>query len=345
MTCMTDVTKEKHKNIPIFIPHMGCPHDCIFCDQRIISGQIAFDESAVAGEIEAALATLAPAAKAEIAYFGGSFTAIDRDLMVRLLDLAQSYVNAERVTGIRFSTRPDTVGEDVLEILSHYTVSAIELGLQSMDDEVLTACRRGHTAAQAEDACRRIVARGYDFVGQMMLGLPASTPEKERKTAELICSLGARAVRIYPTVVLDSTALAVMMRQGKYRPLTVEEAAERAADVLEIVQAHDVDVLRVGLCASEGLSGERVVGGAHHPALGELAYSALFGRRMREVLSAAKADLKGKTATFLVPRGKISQAVGQHRANALALCKAFGLAGISIIESEQLTGTQVVLSE
>ena len=345
MTCMTDVTKAKHKNIPIFIPHMGCPHACVFCDQCTISGQASFDEGAVRQEIEAALATIKPEIEVEIAYFGGSFTAIDRDLMVRLLDLAQSYVDAGRVAGIRFSTRPDAVGEDVLDILSRYTIAAIELGLQSMDDEVLTACRRGHTAAQAEDACRRIVARGYTLVGQMMLGLPASTPEKERKTAELICSLGASAVRIYPTVVLEGTALAVMMRQGTYTPLTVDEAAERAADVLAIMHEHNVDVLRVGLCASEGLSGERAVGGANHPALGELAYGVLFGRRMREVLSAAEADPKGKTVTFLVPRGKISQAIGQHRKNTTDLCRAFDLAGVRVCESEGLTGTEVLLKD
>jgi histone acetyltransferase (RNA polymerase elongator complex component) len=337
--------KGKHKNIPIFIPHMGCPHACVFCDQRTISGQATFDEGVVQSEIETALATLAPDAQTEIAYFGGSFTAIDRSLMIRLLDLAQSFVDAGRVAGIRFSTRPDAVGEDVLDILSNYTISAIELGLQSMDDEVLLASHRGHTAAQAEDACRRIVARGYSLVGQMMLGLPASTPDKERKTAELICSLGAGAVRIYPTVVLEGTALAVMMRQGAYTPLMVDEAIERAADVLAIMQAHNVDVLRVGLCASEGLSGERAVGGANHPALGELAYSVLFGRRMREALARSKADLRGKNVTFLVPRGKTSQAVGQHRRNATDLCRAFDLAGVRICECEGLTGTEVLLKD
>ena len=342
---MIGMPRAKHKNIPIFIPHMGCPHDCVFCDQRTISGQMSFDESAVANEIETALSTIVPDAEVEIAYFGGSFTAIDRDLMLRLLDVAETYVDRGRVRGIRFSTRPDAMGDDILDLLSRYTISAIELGLQSLDDEVLCASHRGHTAKQAEDACRRIVARGYSLVGQMMLGLPASTPEKERDTAERICTLGANAVRIYPTVVLDGTALATMMRQGKYTPLTVDEAVERAADVLDIVLAHDVEVLRIGLCASEGLSGERVVGGANHPAMGELAYSALFGRRMKEVLARAKTDLSGKTVTLLVPTGKTSQAVGQHRQNAMALCKTFGLANICVKESAQLTGMQILLSE
>ena len=342
---MTRMPKQTHKNIPIFIPHLGCSHACVFCDQRTISGRTTFDESAVQDEIEAALATVAPTEQVEIAYFGGSFTAIERHRMIRLLDLAQTYVDAGRVAGIRFSTRPDAVEEDILDILSRYTISAVELGLQSMDDEVLAACRRGHTCLQAEDACRRIVARGYALVGQMMLGLPASTPDKERKTAERICALGASALRIYPTVVLEDTALAVMMRKGQYTPLTVDEAVERAADVLDVAAAHGVDVLRVGLCASDGLSGERVIGGANHPALGELAYGALFYRRMSDLLTAPHTDFTGRAVTFYVPLGKTSQAIGQHRKNAIALCHAFGLAGVHVKESKQLTGTQVTLSD
>ena len=139
---MTTIEK-KHKNIPIFIPHMGCPHCCVFCDQRTISGHTAFDERAVQTEIETGIATLPSNTKAEIAFFGGSFTAIDRNLMVRLLEMAQHYVDAGCVQGIRFSTRPDAVGEDILDILDRYSISAVELGLQSMDDEVLLATRRG----------------------------------------------------------------------------------------------------------------------------------------------------------------------------------------------------------
>ena len=337
--------KRLHKNIPIFITHMGCPHACVFCDQRTISGRADFSPDAVKDEIETVLATLAQDAVAEIAYFGGSFTAIDRALMVRLLDVAQGYVDAGKVSGIRFSTRPDAVGEDVLDILSRYTVAAIELGLQSMDDTVLSLCRRGHTAAQAEDACRRIVARGYSLVGQMMIGLPGSTPERELLTAARICELGAVAARVYPTVVFDGTALAAWMRSGEYTPLTNEAAAERSACVLDVFEQHGVDILRVGLCASEGLSSEAAIGGANHSALGELAYGALFRMRMAQALSAGKMDWRGKRVTLLVPRGKVSQAIGQRRANVRWLTEAVGFSCVNIKESDQLTGTQVVLSE
>ena len=337
--------KHLHKNIPIFIPHMGCPHACVFCDQRTISGHSDFSLNEVDREIKTALATLPKGAVAEIAYFGGSFTAIDRGLMMRLLDMAQGYVDAGKVSGIRFSTRPDAVGEDVLDILSRYTVSAIELGLQSMDDTVLSLCRRGHTAAQAEDACRRIVARGYALVGQMMIGLPGATPESELVTATRICELGAVAARVYPTVVFDGTALAAWMRSGQYAPLTNEAAAERSAYVLDVFEQNGVELLRVGLCASDGLSSDAAIGGANHPALGEMAYGALFYRRMTQAMEASSIAWQGREVTFFVPRGKTSQAVGQHRVNAKRLTETFGPSRVNIKESDQLTGTQVVLSE
>lgn len=330
-----------HKNIPVFIPHMGCPHRCIFCDQCAISGHSGFDIDAVRGEIETALATIPSGVLPEIAYFGGSFTAIDRDLMIELLDLAQAYVNDGRVSGIRFSTRPDAVSDEVLDILSRYSVAAIELGLQSMDDEVLHLCRRGHTADVARDACRRIVARGHVLVGQMMLGLPGSNVEREMATAREICDFGASAMRIYPTVVFDGTALGEMLKAGRYTPLDNDEAAERCASVLALLEERGVQLLRVGLCASETLSSSRVLGGANHPALGELCYGALFRRRMAVLLEGQKTN--GRTAIFTVPCGKTSQALGQKRRNVSALTPKYGLAELCVREDVSLIGTQVRL--
>ncbi len=337
---MQKQNKKKHKNIPIFIPHMGCPHRCVFCDQKTISGCTAFDERAVRDQIEAAVATLPPDTEAEIAYFGGSFTAIDRGIMVRLLNVAQSYVDRGCVSGIRFSTRPDAVEEDVLDVLGNYSVCAIELGLQSMDDEVLLATRRGHSAEQAAQACRRIVARGYPLVGQMMIGLPASTLSKELATARAICDAGASAARIYPTVVLKGTALACRMEEGRYAPLSVGEAVDRCADVLAIFEERNVDILRIGLCASDGFSGEQALGGAYHPAMGELVYARLFYRKMRELLK----NYSGRCPRFTVARGKTSQAIGQHRENMVALCREFQLERIDVLESDALLSAQIILN-
>ena len=332
-----------HKNIPIFIPHLGCPHRCVFCDQKIISGHSTFRIEHVREEIEAALATLASGAQAEIAYYGGSFTAIDPTLMHALLALAQQYVDAGRVSGIRFSTRPDALSESLLDSLAPYTICSIELGLQSLDDRVLAAAQRGHTAAEAEDACRRIVARGYTLGGQMMLGLPGSTPESERETARRICALGAREVRIYPTVVFDGTPLGAMLQRGEYLPLTVEEAVERCAPLLDVFEQHSVRVLRIGLCESEGMHGERVLGGAHHPALGELIRSRQYLQKMRELLRSA-APVKDTDVCFCVALGKRSQALGQHRYNASLLCEEFQLSRLGVREDAALSGTQITIS-
>ena len=227
----------RHVNIPVFIPHLGCPNQCVFCNQRSISEHQEFSETNVRDEIEQVLSTLRPEDEAEIAFFGGSFTGIDRGLMCRLLDLAQEYVKAGRVGSIRLSTRPDYIDEEILSILSRYSVGTIELGLQSMDDAVLLACRRGHTAADAERACRAVVEAGFSLVGQMMIGLPGASPESEIKTAQKICDMGASAVRIYPTVVFYDTPLCEMAQHGAYTPLSVDEAVERTAPVLQLFRA------------------------------------------------------------------------------------------------------------
>ena len=337
------MTKPRHQTVPIFIPHMGCPHRCVFCDQCAISGQSGFDITRVREAIDTALSTLDPDAEVEIAYFGGSFTAIDRSLMLDLLSLAQFYVDAGQVNGIRFSTRPDAVGEDVLDALSPFTVSAIELGLQSMDDGVLAACRRGHTADEARDACRRIVSRGYALVGQMMLGLPSSDADKELATACEICDLGAGAMRVYPTVVLEGTALAAMMRSGCYTPIDNAEAVRRCVPILALLEARGVGLLRVGLCASETLASSRVLGGANHSALGELCYGALFLMRMTALLDGCNLT-KGRVACFDVPMGKTSQAIGQRRINVHTLIGRYGLSDVRVQESDALAGTQVRLN-
>jgi histone acetyltransferase (RNA polymerase elongator complex component) len=322
--------KTKHKNIPIFIPHLGCPNDCAFCNQRRISGRTSFDPSMVEREIDEALATLLQGCQAEIAFFGGSFTGIDRGLMVRLLDMAEGYVADGRVDGIRLSTRPDYIDGEILSVLKRYTVKTVELGLQSLDDHVLVACRRGHTAKQAEEACRMVKAAGFSLVGQMMTGLPAATGGSEVMTAQRICALGADGARIYPTVVLRDTELHEMLLDGRYQPPSEEESVARAADVLEVFLRHNVPVLRIGLQASEGMTEEHAVAG-YHPAMGELVEGEIYYRRMAEILETLP-ETAGKRVTFRIPRGALSCAIGQKGRNRKRLCEAFGLAGVRFDE-------------
>jgi len=333
--------KHEHANIPIFIPHLGCPNDCVFCNQRSISGHGDFDPSGVRGEIERALATIG-GRQAEIAFFGGSFTGIDRELMIYLLDLAQSYVEAGRVVGIRLSTRPDYISDEIIEILKKYTVSAVELGIQSSSARVLDASRRGHTREDSERACRLIKDAGFCLVGQMMVGLPESDIASEIATAEDICRWGADGARVYPTVVFRKTALCALAASGEYEPLTNEEAAKRSAAVLDVFDKNNVRVIRVGLCSSDNLaSDEEVYGGANHPAVGEMAMSELYFARICEALDGA--GRQGDSVNIFVSPGSVGKAVGQKRANIARIREKYSLNRVKILEKNTILGYNIEL--
>jgi len=318
---------KKHVNIPLFIPHMGCPNQCVFCNQHTISGTCSFHADRVKEQIEAALCTILPETTCEIAFFGGSFTGIDRKLMIELLDTAQLYVDRGQVAGIRMSTRPDYIGEDVLQILSRYQILAVELGIQSMDDGVLSVCKRGHTAEDTRRACAMLVGAGIPWVGQMMIGLPGASSETEVKCAKEICSMGAAACRIYPTIVLQDTMLASWAKDGCYVPLTVDEAVERSCLALDVFQKNHVPCLRIGLCDSEMLHDPQVcLAGPVHPAMGELVGSRLYRNKMEKQMQKLLADtetLSGIELIVEVPLGDTSQVIGQKRQNILYLEKKY----------------------
>lgn len=323
----------RHRNIPIFIPHLGCPHQCVFCNQRSISGCEGFVEEDVKGQIDTALSTISGGEEVEIAFFGGSFTGIDRALMLRLLDTAQEYVDRGAVSSIRLSTRPDYIDGEILNILSNFSVRNIELGLQSMDDGVLAATQRGHTSKDAERACRLIVDAGFSLTGQMMIGLPKSDLESEILTAKAICELGASAVRIYPTVVFYQTPLCQMAERGEYIPLTIREAVERCAAVLRVFEERGVPCIRLGLCATEALvSEESVYAGPNHPALGELVLSEC--RYLELVGLLEKKSLFGERVILHVPSKQISQVVGHGRRNIKRLQEECGVSVLRILKSQ-----------
>lgn len=335
-----------HKNIPVFIPHLGCPNACVFCNQRAISGQTRFDERGAEWQIEEAAATLRAGDEAEIAFFGGSFTGIDRGLMMRLLDISDRFVTSGKVGAVRCSTRPDYIDTEILGILAAHHVRTIELGLQCLDDRVLGICRRGHDTETARRACRMIREAGFSLVGQMMIGLPGADGAAERATAEMICDLGADGARVYPTVVFRQTELCEMAQRGEYRPLSETEAVRRTADVLEIFDRRGVSVIRVGLCASENLaSPDQVWGGPNHPALGELAMGEVFFRRECAAFDALPDTDGRRGAVILVPRGAVSRAVGQKRRNTERLIEKYsaskGINRIKILEKNELFGYNI----
>lgn len=291
-------------------------------------------------QIREALSTVGKEDDAEIAFFGGSFTGIDRALMIRLLDTAQKYVDRTQVSSIRLSTRPDYINREILDILSGYAVKTIELGLQSMDDDVLRATERGHTAKEAEDACRAVVDAGFSLVGQMMIGLPASDLQKECTTAERICALGASAARIYPTVVFYDTPLCQMSQEGRYKALTSEQAAARTAEVLRIFLRHGVPCIRIGLCASDALiSDEAVFAGPNHPALGELVWNAYYYKEIR--LAVERVGLTGQDVILEVEARACSKIIGQKRSNLIRLQRETATRVKKVVQREDLSGVCV----
>ena len=265
-------------NIPIFIPHAGCKNDCAFCNQRSITGKLTPPSmEQTADIIEKNLATLKGGGHT-IAFFGGSFTGIGEALMREYLELAQRYIDKDKITGIRLSTRPDYITEEILDILCGYSVKHIELGAQSLDDEVLMASKRGHSAQDVVAAAAMIKKRGITLGLQMMIGLPHDSYEKSLATARRFVELGAEETRIYPTVVLKDTYLEKMLRSGEYVPMDFEEAIDTAADCYSLFFENGVKVLRIGLQNSEELK-NNAVGGFYHDALGEKVYSRVIRRK------------------------------------------------------------------
>lgn len=338
-------TLKRHVNVPIFIPHYGCPNACVFCNQVRITGKPCFDEHDVVSEIDAALLTVdTENTETELAFFGGSFTAIPRDEMLPLLAISDRYIADGKITSVRLSTRPDAIDTEILDILAAHGVKTIELGIQSMSGKVLDACKRGHSPTDTENACRLIKQYGFELVGQMMVGLPGATPKDELLTAETVSKLGADGARIYPTVVLPGTELCELEQLGAYTALTVEEAAERCANVLEIFNEYGVNVIRIGLCANEILASEASPT-SYHAAIGELARALVFRRKLEALLLKAHSEvpLEGRSAEIFVPKGKLSQAIGQHRSNIFYLCSKFSLRELKLRESADLNGFEISL--
>ncbi len=327
----------RHINIPIFIPHLGCPNDCVFCNQRRISGKNEFDITAVEAEIARAVSTIDySSSQVEIAFFGGSFTGINREDMMYLLAVAKKYIDSGKAQAIRLSTRPDYIDEEILDILAAHSVTDIELGLQSMDDGVLAASKRGHTAECARCACKMIKERGFRLVGQMMIGLPKSSAKLEEMTAGEIVSLGCDGARIYPTVVFCETELCSMMERGEYTPLTLDEAVSRSARALEVFVEADIPVIRLGLCAADNLFEDGAMrGGAYHSAMGEMVYSELYYKRICENIDTDKAHKVGELLVY-VPVGEVSKASGQKKNNKERLTRKYGFCDVRIKEDVTL---------
>ena len=331
----------RHINIPVFIPHLGCPNQCVFCNQRTISGVREFDPNSVRDIIDEALSTVTRDDFVEIAFFGGSFTGIDRELMISLLDIAYSYVCDGRVTSIRCSTRPDYIDEEIIGILKKYRVCVVELGLQSTSDRVLEITKRNHSFADEARACKLIAESGLKLVGQMMVGLPGATLEDELQTARFIIDAGADSARVYPTVVFRDTELCSMSIDGIYKPLSLEDAVYRTAKVVELLRTAGVKVIRVGLCASDNLSADDTYfAGPNHPALGELVENRIYYDKISDKMQELSLNSESVVEIY-IPRGATSKAVGQKKRNKFLLIESFGIKDAVFIESAGLSNGEI----
>lgn len=301
----------RHANIAIFVPHEGCTHQCSFCNQRTISGTSSCHADTVQRTVETALATPGLLTEnTEIAFFGGSFTAIPRERMLELLEAAYPYVCKAGLRGIRVSTRPDAINREILDLLKGYGVTAIELGAQSMREEVLLLNRRGHDARSVEEASRLIVEYGFELGLQMMTGLYGDDDEGALETAKRLIALSPQTVRIYPTVVLEGTYLHQLYQEGTYIPPTLEQAVALCARLLYLFHRHQIRVIRVGLHSGGGVE-KGYVAGAYHPAFRELCEGEIYLERARELLVAQSPGEK----ILLVPPGEISKMIGQSKRN------------------------------
>mgnify|MGYP000018309709 CR=1 FL=1 len=274
---------KKQYIIPIFVPHLGCPNDCIFCNQKSISGQKSNMTKEKAKEIiENYLKSIDKEnAQIEIAFFGGSFTAIEEERQEELLQVASEFVKSGQVESIRVSTRPDAIDKKILKRLKKYKVKTIELGVQSSNNYILKRINRGHTFEDVKRAAKLIRWNGFRLGVQMMVGLPESTTIDEINTAKELIKLKPKMVRIYPVLVIKNTPLEKELEKGTYKPLTVVQAVEVCKEIVRLFHDKNIDIIRIGLQPTDEISEpgsekSEVVAGPYHPAFRQLVESSMW---------------------------------------------------------------------
>ncbi len=302
----------RHYNIPVFIPQQACPNSCIYCNQHHISGQLKQpSKEEIIDKIETHLKTFKPPYIAELAFFGGSFTAISSKKQEEYLKIIQPYIKENKISSIRISTRPDCITPEILQILKHYNVKTIELGAQSLSDDVLQMSQRGHSAKDVQEASRLINEQGFDLGLQMMIGLPLDTLEKSINTAKQIISLGAKSTRIYPTLVIENTDLAQMYKKGEYTPLEMNKAISWTAKIYNIFHENNIRILRVGLHPSESLiTGKELLAGAFHVSFRELVLTKIWQEKLSTI-----PNHNAKEITIFVNPIQINTAIGYKSKN------------------------------
>lgn len=325
----------KHCNIPIFIPQKACPHQCIYCNQKYISGkQVSPTLNEVKRTIEQYLFSIEKGNNIQVAFFGGTFTGLDFEEQRAYLETVRPYIISGKVHSVRLSTRPDYINSQILELLKQYDVKDIELGAQSLDDDVLSYSERGHTSEDVIKASQLIKSFGFNLGLQMMIGLPKDTLEKSIQTAKNIISLGATSTRIYPTLVIDRTTLATYYKQGKYRPLTINEAVCWTKEVYKVFKNEDITVLRVGLHPSkEFINGKGYLAGPFHVSFFELVLTSLWKERFEKTIHSLIMP-KSDVIKIIVNPKDVNYAIGYNSSNLKFLREHF--ANVKFLQDESI---------
>ena len=333
--------------IPIFVPHKGCPHDCIFCNQKKITGVINETKAEdVTATIESYLKTIPNDGEKKVAFYGGSFTAIPMESQNQLLSAAFEFIKAKKISSIHLSTRPDYIDEEILSNLSKYGVTTIELGVQSMDQQILKTSNRGHSAEDVEKAVKLIKEFGFKAGVQIMPGLPGDSFEKSVETARRLIELKPDIARIYPALVIKNTYMEEMYVKGEFKPLTLEEAVSISKRLLIMFEKEDIEVIRIGLQPTENLVlGNDVVAGPIHSAMRQLVEQSIFREMIQFVIG--KNNLAGKENIILEANNRdISNVIGQKRVNITDIESINNIKKVKIIENKDLQqGSLIIYDE
>jgi histone acetyltransferase (RNA polymerase elongator complex component) len=336
---------EKPFIIPVFIPHSGCPHRCAFCNQETITGKnrlIPSPENLRTDVGEYLRYKGARRTISQVAFYGGNFLGLDPEKIRILLGAVQPFVKTGKIDSIRFSTRPDTITENRLDLLKPFPVQTIELGVQSMDDRVLDRVHRGHCAADTERAVYRLKAARYEVGLQVMVGLPGEDPESCLLTGEKTAALLPDFVRIYPTVILKNSLLAKWYHGKTYTPLTLDQAVLRSKHLYRIFSGKNIRVIRMGLQPTTDMAvGTDILAGPHHPAFGELVYSALFYDNAAKAIAAM--DHLPEEIELKVHPKNVSKMRGVRNENLKKLSRQFGLDSIRVYSDPSLQGHAVTV--
>lgn len=331
---------KKEYIIPIFVPNLGCPNDCTFCNQKKISGQQTnVNAKDVEETIEYYLKEFKDDSKyVEVAFFGGSFTGIDINIQKELLEAANEYIISGRVGSIRISTRPDYINKEILKMLKSYNVKTIELGVQSSNNYILSRSKRNHTFEDVIKASKLIRRYGFKLGHQMMVGMPESTELDEVNTAKDLIKLKPKMVRIYPVLVIKGTKLEEEYNKGEYTPLTIEQAVQRSKEITYLFRKKHINVIRIGLQNTEEITdpkqaGSEVVAGPYHPAFRQLVEASMWYDSIAEKIR--KINTKVKEVELRVNSEDVNNIVGHKREN-ITKIKEFYDVDVVVKQDEKL---------